>query len=621
MCGISGFMGSAATPGTTKKFDTLFSKLVHRGPNGSTTWTSSDQEAHYFAFGHHRLAINDLGERANQPLVGPQGSRLIVNGEIYNSPEIRQKLSDYKFKTSSDSESLLAILDTYGLQGMSMVDGMFAFAYIPKSQDAMWLGRDRLGIKPLYWCKEQDGIWFSSEAKPLAQALGKPLDEHGFAEWTIFQFQVSDRTFYKDIRSIKPGTVLTISNGSIKTRTYWNMEDHLPSQKLNEIDKKSAVAALKDKFNSSIGSHMLSDVPIATLTSGGMDSSWVSSLAARNNVKEAFIGRYPESGFDESGFAKTVADKSGLNLNIIDIDAQTFFDGLKSFGRNMDFPGAGPGAIGQFLVAQRVAKDFRVVLSGTGGDELFLGYTRDRFPLIAMGLIEASKGVGNKWSEIAGDISGLTGYHQMYTKFAEFNGFVSPIEGFIGIAQRSDLDSGLFSIRREVQDAVTSELISFIAPNGVDSLSDLHNSLLRYEVGKFLPSLLQVEDRVTMACGLESRVPLLSTDMLEFMLSLPLGIRMSGTRPKDLMRAAAAGDLPAKVLDRKDKMGFPVPLDKWAKNESKNEITRLISQLRERQLPYIRNELLDNILRNPDLGNRNLWASLTLSTWLNNFES
>jgi asparagine synthase (glutamine-hydrolysing) len=366
---------------------------------------------------------------------------------------------------------------------------------------------------------------------------------------------------------------------------------------------------------------MLSDVPIATLTSGGMDSSWVSSLAARSNVKEAFIGRYPESGFDESGFAKTVANMSGLNLNIIDIDAQTFFDGLKSFGRNMDFPGAGPGAIGQFLVAQRVAKDFRVVLSGTGGDELFLGYTRDRFPLIAMGLIEASKGMGNKWPEIAGDISGLTGYHQMYSKFAEFNGFISPIEGFIGIAQRSDLDAGLFSVRREIQDAVTSELISFIAPNGVDSLSDLHNSLLRYEVGKFLPSLLQVEDRVTMACGLESRVPLLSTDMLEFMLSLPLGIRMSGTRPKDLMRAAAAGDLPAKVLARKDKMGFPVPLDKWAKNEAKNEITRLISQLRERQLPYIRNELLDNILRNPDLGNRNLWASLTLSTWLNNFES
>jgi asparagine synthase (glutamine-hydrolysing) len=504
---------------------------------------------------------------------------------------------------------------------MSMVDGMFAFAYIPESEDALWLGRDRLGIKPLYWSKESDGIWFSSEAKPLAQALGKQIDEHGFAEWSIFQFQVSDRTFYQDIRSVKPGTVLTISNGNIKTRTYWNLEDHLPSQKLNEIDQKSAVNSLRDILSSSISSHLLSDVPIATLTSGGMDSSWVSSLASKNRVKEAFIGRYPESGFDESEFAKKVAEMSGLNLNIIDIDSHLFFEGLKVFGRHMDFPGAGPGAIGQFLVAQIVAKDFRVVLSGTGGDELFLGYTRDRFPLIAMGLIEASKGSGNKWNEIAGDISGLAGYHQMYAKFSKFNGFVSPIEGFIGITQRSDLDSGLFNIRREVQDAVTSELVSFIAPTGVDNLSELHNSLLRYEVGKFLPSLLQVEDRVTMACGLESRVPLLSTEMLEFMLSLPLGIRMSGTRPKDLMRAASANDLPAAVLERKGKMGFPVPLDKWAKNDGNSEITRLISQLRERQLPYIRNELLDNILRNPDLGNRNLWASLTLSTWLNNFES
>ena len=621
MCGISGFTGNAVTSGVTKKFETLFSNLAHRGPNGSVTWTSSNSKAPFFTFGHHRLAINDLNERANQPLVGPQGSRIIVNGEIYNSPEIRRKLSDYKFKTSSDSESLLAVLDTYGLQGMSMVDGMFAFAYIPESEDALWLGRDRLGIKPLYWSKEPDGIWFSSEAKPLAQALGKQLDEHGFAEWSVFQFQVSDRTFYKDIRSVKPGTVLTVSDGNIKTRTYWNMEDHLPSQKLNEIDQKSAIENLREIFNSSINEHLLSDVPIATLTSGGMDSSWVSSLAARISVKDAFIGRYPESGFDESGFAKTVAEMSGLKLHIIDIDAQSFFDGLKDFGKHMDFPGAGPGAIGQFLVAQTVAKDFRVVLSGTGGDELFLGYTRDRFPLIAMGLIEASKGVGNKWNEIAGDISGLAGYHQMYAKFAKFNGFISPIDGFLGITQRSDLDSGLFNIRREVQEAVTSELSSFIAPNGVDCLSELHNSLLRYEVGKFLPSLLQVEDRVTMACGLESRVPLLSTAMLEFMLSLPLGIRMSGTRPKDLMRSAAVKDLPIAVLDRKDKMGFPVPLDAWARNQAKNEVIQLISQLRERQLPYIRNELLDNILLNPDLGNRNLWASLTLSTWLNNFES
>jgi asparagine synthase (glutamine-hydrolysing) len=209
----------------------------------------------------------------------------------------------------------------------------------------------------------------------------------------------------------------------------------------------------------------------------------------------------------------------------------------------------------------------------------------------------------------------------MLTKFSKSNGFISPLEGFIGITQRSDLDTGIFRISRELQHAVTSELISFIAPHGVDTMSELHDSLLRYEVGKFLPSLLQVEDRVTMACGLESRVPLLATEILEFMLSLPLDVRMGGDRPKDLMRAAAGHDLPKAVLDRKDKMGFPVPLDVWAKKDAKNEVTRLISQLRERQLPYIRNELLDNVLLNPDLGNRNLWASLTFSTWLNNFES
>jgi asparagine synthase (glutamine-hydrolysing) len=620
MCGISGYMGDSFTPATGIKFENVFSNLAHRGPNGSAKWSSDPTKAPFFSLGHHRLAINDLDERANQPLSGRDGSRIIVNGEIYNSPEIRQKLSNYEFKTSSDSESLLAVLDTYGLQGMSMVDGMFAFAYIPASQDALWLGRDRLGIKPLYWCKEGGGIWFSSEAKPLAQALGKQLDEHGFAEWTIFQFQVSDRTFYRDIRSIKPGTVLTISNGNIKTRTYWSLEDHLPSQRISEVDIDSSIEVLKEKFGNSVNAHMLSDVPIATLTSGGMDSSWVSSVSSKSGVTQAFIGRYPESGFDESLYATAVAQMSGLNLNIVNIDASQFFSGLKQFGKHMDYPGAGPGAIGQFLVAQKIAKEFRVVLSGTGGDELFLGYTRDRFPLIAMGLIEATNGTGNKWTEIAGDISGLSGYRPMYSRFSQFNGFTSPIEGFIGLAQRSDVDTGLFKVQDEIQVAVKSELLSYISPNGVDTMSELHNALLRYEVGKFLPSLLQVEDRVTMSCGLESRVPLLSTEVLEFMLSLPLGVRMSGSRPKDLMRAAAVNDLPQVVLDRKDKMGFPVPLDKWARNEATAEVRALVSVLRERQLPYIRNELLDSILLNPDLGNRNLWSVLTLSTWLNALE-
>jgi asparagine synthase (glutamine-hydrolysing) len=620
MCGISGFLGEHETSGTSKKFESLFSRLKHRGPNGSTIWKSEDYLSPFVMLGHHRLAINDLDERANQPLIGKSGSRLIVNGEIYNSPELRQELIHYKFKTSSDSESLLAVLDTYGLEGITKVQGMFAFAYIPETGDALWLGRDRLGIKPLYWCKEMEGIWFSSEAKPLAQALGKQIDEYGLSEWGIYQFQISEKTFYRDILSVKPGTVLVITNQSITSRVYWSLEDHLPSQKQIQIDPIDAEKILGDKFNASINSHLLSDVPIATLTSGGMDSSWVSSLAAKRSVREAYIGRYPEAGFDESHFALAVAEKSNLRLNCIDITGSDFFQGLKEFGRYMDFPGAGPGAVGQFLVSKSVARDFRVVLSGTGGDELFLGYTRDRFPLIAMGLIEASKGMKNNWGEIAGDITSLGGYGPMYTKFAKFDGFISPLEGFLAVARRTDSKSGILKIHPEIRDSITSDLFKYLAPDHVDSMDKLHDSLLRFEIGRFLPSLLQVEDRVTMACGLESRVPMLGTDVLEFMISLPLNVRLSGSRPKDLMRAAAINDLPNLILSRKDKMGFPVPLDSWSRSEGKEEVFKLVSQLRERNLPFIHNELLDEILQNPGLGNRNLWACLTISTWLNNFE-
>ena len=623
MCGIAGVIALKGDNSAAPRLEKLLDGLKHRGPNGSGTWAGMPNESKYFAnFGHHRLAIVDLEERANQPLFSPNGSVLIINGEIYNAPALRKSLSEkYDFKTSSDSEVVLAVLDLYGLDGVSKLDGMFAFAYAPANGDSIWICRDRLGIKPLYFSRQDENIWFSSEAKPLAKVLQKRIDEIGFSEWAIYQLQVSDRTFFEDIYSVPAGHVLTITNGKIKTRRYWNLEDHLSSSNPSKLSIPEATEKIKDILEKSVNSHLMSDVEIATIVSGGVDSSVVSSLAAKGGVKSAFTGRFLEAGYDESEYAKEVAARSNLDLTIIDITADDFFDSLSQVANAMDFPIAGPGSVGQYLVAKKVSQSHRVLLAGTGGDELFLGYVRDRFPLISSLLISASKGSDfSSWLSIAGNLGSLAGYEGMLKIFNKAEGFKSPLSGFLATVNRGHKQNDIFNIDSGRQDLITSELLAKIAPSGAETPEEIHDALLRYEIGIFLPSLLHVEDRMTMIHGLESRVPLLDLTFVEFMLSLPLEIRLGGGRPKELLRNATKDILPEKIAARTDKMGFPVPLKEWSKGPHKLVIEKMVKSLISREFPLLNPSLSGKIPEIIAKGGRELWALLILENWLKSLD-
>lgn len=614
MCGIAGVIGSRITSEISQKFTNLFNLLEHRGPNGHLITQNSfpGSQTTNFIFGHHRLSIVDLDARANQPLYSKSGSSLIINGEIYNASKIRNELKNqYDFKTSSDSEVALAVLEIYGLPGVSRLDGMFAFAFYPAGETSVWLGRDRLGIKPLYFARNLDEVWFSSEAKPLAKVLQKDIDEIGISEWVQYQFQVSSRTFFSDIYSVPPGHLLTIKDGIIKSRQYWNIEDHLSSNNGRSVVLKEAVGDLRDLLKAAVERHLMSDVQIATITSGGLDSSSVSVIAADLGVKEAFVGRYLESGYDESNYAQLVTDFKNLNLNIIDIDEARFFDTLSKVASALDYPTAGPGSIGQYLVAQEVAKTFRVVLAGTGGDELLLGYTRDQFPLWA-----ASEKLHNSFNTLVSAPPNSAGYELLFERFISGGGWESPISGFMATLERNSKNSSLLSIPKHRQIAIASELRAFISPSGGESLTEIHDSLLRYEVSKFLPSLLQVEDRTTMAHGLESRVPLLDLELMEFLLSLPASIRLTGNSPKDLLRMVMSHDLPHEVINRRDKMGFPVPFMVWSKAGLPKKALSLLDNLKARQIPGLQINPRYQQTGHSPLDARELWGGLILESWL-----
>ena len=617
MCGISGVISDEISPNVKSRFPILFDNLAHRGPHGSQITEGSfvNSGKINFIFGHHRLAIVDLDSRADQPLVSDKGSKLIINGEIYNSNQLRIKLKQsYNFKTTSDSEVALAVLEVYGLDGVAMLDGMFAFAFYPAGDSSIWLGRDRLGIKQLYFAKANDDIWFSSEAKPLAKALGRTLDDIGLNEWVKYQFQVSDRTFFNGISSVPPGHVLTIKEGRIKSREYWNIENHLAGNSLSKLSLEDATRNLRDLLEKSVNNHLMADVEIATITSGGMDSSSVSALAA-SGVKAAFMGRYLEDGYDESEYAHAVAQKSNLDLQVIDISSEHFFDALPLVASSLDYPVAGPGAVGQFLVSNVIAKSHRVVLAGTGGDELFLGYTRDRFPLWASQKLANGEVIdANQIPENA------KSYEELFNKFINGGGAASPISGFLASISRISGSDSLFSISKHRNNAIEAELRAFISPSGGESPTEVHDSLLRYEIARFLPSLLHVEDRMSMAHGLESRVPLLDLALVEFVLSLPMHLRMSGVNPKDILRNAMVDILPNKVIERKDKMGFPVPIISWLKKDKSGQVDDLLNSLAGRELPGVSINLKNITKFQTHIDARELWGGLLLESWLRSLE-
>lgn len=618
MCGIAGVVSNQITSETRRQFRVAFDCLRHRGPNGQNyvEIAFKDSFSNNVILGHHRLAIVDLSERANQPLVSKSGSSLIINGEIYNSEELRDQLKHrYDFVTTSDSEVALAVLEIFGISGVAKLDGMFAFAFHPAGDSSIWLGRDRLGIKPLYFSRNNDEIWFSSEAKPLAKALSRNLDEMGIAEWVQYQFQVSSRTFFEEIHSVPPGHLLTIKDGFVKSRQYWNFEDHLASNTGRKFSERSVAHDLHDLLEASVSRHLMSDVEVATIVSGGMDSSTVSSLAAKFGVKQAFVGRYQELGFDETHFALSLAEHAGLNLRIIDISEGDFFDALESVAECIDYPTAGPGSVGQYLVAQEVAKQHRVVLAGTGGDELFLGYTRDRFPLWAA----SQKQIKGLHAPISNPPN-TEGYEALFERFIKGGGWESPIAGFMSTLERSASESTLLSISKHRQIAITAELRAFISPSGGESLTEIHDSLLRYEVSRFLPSLLQVEDRMTMAHGLESRVPLLDLELVEYLISLPVSIRMYGNLPKDLLRLAMKKYLPNSIIERRDKMGFPVPFIIWNKTDSSGHIRTLLDSLAGRAIPGVKVATHNAGGNGSHLDARELWGALLLESWLRSLE-
>lgn len=625
MCGIAGLLNLNNYPNSSVDLclKAMSRLIAHRGPDGQGQWRNSDGR---IGLVHRRLAIIDLSESAAQPMKGENGTVIVYNGEIYNYKELRQNLSgSWRFNTHSDTECILAAYAKHGKACLDQLRGMFAFALWDEKRQRLFCARDRFGIKPFYYTEVEGVFYFASEAKALLPFLPEiSTSRAALAEYLTFQYTIGEKTLFKGIKQLLPGHALVVENGQIKTWRYWDVNfkidfDHSPIYFQNH---------LRELVEESIALHLRSDVPVGSYVSGGVDSSLMHILANYGDRSNplGFHGRFTDyPGYDESHFAMAASQQAKGNLHLIDITAADFQHHIQNVIYHLDFPVAGPGSFPQYMVSKLAAEHVKVVLGGQGGDEIFGGYARYVIAYLEQCIKAAIDGNyhnGNYVVTIESIVPNLGLLREYKPLMKEFwrDGLFEPMEQrYFRLVDRStnmaeEIDWDALDRRQVFEDFAQI----FNNPDNVGKEA-YFDKMTHFDFKCLLPALLQVEDRMSMAHGLESRVPLLDHPLVEFAASIPADVKFKSGSMKHLIKSEFSRDLPGKIVNRRDKMGFPVPLKEWFGNELKGFVDEMFFNMAEKKRPYINSKA---VLRNRGKEarfSRKTWGLLSLELWHQQF--
>ena len=621
MCGIAGIVSLDGTPvpRLDAALDLLGRRIAHRGPDGSGAWTSPARVA---GLAHRRLAIIDLSDAARQPMLAPGPTAVTYNGEIYNYLELRDLLAPgWPFRSSSDTECILAAYDRYGEDCLDQLRGMFAFAIWDDRRQSLFCARDRFGIKPFYYTVVGNLFVFASEAKALVPFLPEiETDPTALAEYLTFQYTIGEATLFRGIKQLMPGHALTVERGAVRVWRYWDVRYDIDFEHNARYFERRLVELLDD----TVRVHLRSDVPVGAYVSGGVDSSLIAILAGKTErgIADCFHGRFTEfPGYDESGFAQAAVDRAGARLHTIDIIAAHFRDHIADVIYHLDFPVAGPGSFPQFMVSQLAARHLKVVLGGQGGDEIFGGYARYLLAYFEQCIKAALDGTyrnGNfvvTIESIVPNLGLLREYKPMMAEFWRQGLFGALDERYFRLVDRST------DMSEEVDWAQLDKAQVFEAFRTIFNNQDnVHkeayfDKMTHFDFKCLLPALLQVEDRMSMAHGLESRVPLLDHPLIEFLATVPADVKFAGGRMKHLLKLAYADRLPSEIVDRRDKMGFPVPLKEWFSGELHDLVQDTFRSRNARQRPFLNAHAVLANLESAGRFSRKFWGLLSLELW------
>jgi asparagine synthase (glutamine-hydrolysing) len=572
--------------------------------------------------GHRRLSIIDLDGGA-QPMTDGQGNWLAFNGEIYNYIELRQELGEHLFQTTSDTEVILHAYARWGEDCVRHFRGMFAFLLWDEERQLLFAARDPFGIKPLCYTVVDDVVYFASEAKallPFVPAI--ETDSESLAEYLAFQFCLGGKTLFKGIRELPPGHRVRARHGTLEVRRYWEIYYEYDFDHTERYFEQHLRALMAD----SVRLHLRSDVPVGAYLSGGLDSSIIATLAGRQRREglRAYTGRFAEGPeFDETPYAREVAEQAGLALNETTITADDFMESVGRVIYHLDYPVAGPGAVPQYLVSRAAARHEKVLLGGQGGDETFGGYTRYLIAYFEQCIKGAIDGTGRNGSfivtyeSIIPNLSSLRNYKPLLQEFWK--------EGLFG-----EIDQRYYRLINRTPDlgAVNPEVLGRRSPYDAfraifygdnvrkESYFDL---MTHFDFKTLLPALLHLEDRVSMAHGLESRVPFLDVPLVEFAATIPSNVKFANGTLKNVLRNAFGPLLPPRVANRQDKMGFPVPLNHWLKGPLRDFLRDVFSANPSRSGTICNSErVLEQLDREPTFG-RQTWGFLCLELWQQQF--
>lgn len=604
----------------------MTNSMLHRGP---------DDDGFYFSngvgLGHRRLSIIDLNT-GKQPIANEDGSVVVVfNGEIYNYETLRDHLAGkgHVFKTRTDTEVIVHCYEEYGEGFLEKLRGMFAIALWDDRKQILLLARDRVGIKPLYYTVTGKAIVFASEIKSLLadSSVGRAVNLRGIDRFLTHYYMPGRETLFEGIYKLEPGHYLTVSNRQIVERQYWDLRFDSPPRC---IQYEEAVAELQQLLRRSVKDHMISDVPVGMLLSGGVDSTGVLRYAAEQSDRRICtftVGFEGETFADERPFARLAAQRYGTLHRDITIGAEDFRDFLPKYVWHMEEPVCEPPAIALYFVS-RLAREssVKVLLSGEGGDEAFGGYqTYRNFLLLerlksafgpAKGLLRFGlKAVGRAgWENIGrfGDLVDLPLSDYYLSRTATPSTFFN--RGKAALYTR-DFDD---AVRAGARDTATRALFE-----NLDGQSPL-DYMLYVDTKTWLPDDLLVKaDKMTMATSVELRVPLLDSRVLEFAASLPPHFKVRGRSTKRILKSALRESVPREILARK-KTGFPLPYERWLKRELREFVLDNLLGRESTLTTYFRRDAVREIIRMQQRGagcSKEVFCLLVLELWHRQFMS
>jgi len=556
MCGIAGYAGAA--PGGRGAAQILGERmcgtLTHRGPDDAGVWTRADGTA---MLAHRRLSIIDLSPLGHNPMAWDDGRVWITfNGEIYNFLELRRELEadGYRFRSRTDTEVILAAYDKWGLDCVQRFAGMFAFALWDEPKRRLWLVRDRLGKKPVYYSEANGTIRFASELKAIVAdgAFSRDVDAAALGLYLRYGYVPSPRTIYEHARKLPPGHFLTWENGRSQVIRYW---DPVPFALTHPPrGAAEAEAELESRLATAISQRMIADVPLGAFLSGGIDSSLVVALMQEQSADRVrtFTIRFENPAFNEADHAAAVARHLGTDHHEKTCDERQLLDVVDRLPEMFDEPFADSSAVPTYLVSKIAREKVTVALSGDGGDELFLGYPRYGFHTTAAAVMRMPRPLRHAAAAIAGQVairklqraaSVLRSDDRDH--YGRFVSWWTPPE-VLALTGREPEPAALYA------DAFERS----------ETMSRLDRPAL-LDVVSYLPEdILTKVDRASMAVSLETRAPLLDHRVVELALSLSPSLKRRGRTTKWLLRRLLYKRVPRALIER-PKMGFGVPLADW----------------------------------------------------------